>query len=139
MAGRFSPAYRLLRDAVDDRTYGQPQVLELELRSALLWPGYDLRSDTIVLDMLHGELDTLVRLLGMPETTATATVTGTQQGSAVQAIFTYPDAIARVSGSALMPRPVRCSRRVPRHLHRWCARTHLHGGLHRPGTARGRS
>ena len=105
MAGRFSPAYLLLRDAVDDRTYGQLQVLELELRSALLWPGYDLRSDTIVLDMLHGELDTLVRLLGMPETTTTATVTGTQQGSAVQAIFTYPDAIARVSGSALMPVP----------------------------------
>lgn len=46
MAGRFSPAYRLLRDAVDDGTYGRPQALELELRSALLWPGYDLRSDT---------------------------------------------------------------------------------------------
>ena len=105
MAGRFSPAYRLLRDAVDDRTYGQLEALELELRSALLWPGYDLRSDTIVLDMLHGELDTLVQLLGMPETTATAAITRSEQGSAVQAIFSYPDAIARVSGSALMPVP----------------------------------
>jgi predicted dehydrogenase len=105
MAGRFSPAYRLLRDSVDDRTYGRLQALELELRSALLWPGYDLRSDTIVIDMLHGELDTLVRLLGMPESTATATAAGTEQGSAVHAIFTYPDAIARVSGSALMPVP----------------------------------
>jgi predicted dehydrogenase len=105
MAGRFSPAYRLLRDAVEDRTYGRLHVLELELRSTLLWPGYDLRLDTIVLDMLHGDLDTLVRLLGMPETYTTATVAGTEQGSAVQAILTYPDAIARVSGSALMPVP----------------------------------
>jgi hypothetical protein len=55
--------------------------------------------------MLHGELDTLVRLLGMPETYTTATITGTEQGSVAQAIFTYPDAIARVSGSALMPVP----------------------------------
>lgn len=39
----------------------------------------------------------------MPE--STATVTGTEQGSAVQAIFTYPDAIAGVSGSALMHAP----------------------------------
>ena len=105
MAGRFSPAYRLLGDAVDDRTYGRLQTLELELRSALLWPGYDLRLDTIVMDMIHGELDTLVRLLGMPERHTIATVKGAEQGSAVQALFTYPDAIARVSGSALMPVP----------------------------------
>ena len=105
MFGRFSPAYRPLREAVADRTYGRLQALELELRSALLWPGYDLRLDTIVLDMLHGDLDTLVQVLGMPESFTSTAVTGAERGSAVQAAFAYPDAIARVSGSSLMPGP----------------------------------
>jgi predicted dehydrogenase len=105
MFGRFSPAYRPLREAVADRTYGRLQALELEVRSALLWPGYDLRLDTIVLYTLHGDLDTLVQVLGMPESYATTAVTGAEGGSAVQAAFAYPDAIARVSGSSLMPEP----------------------------------
>jgi predicted dehydrogenase len=105
MFGRFSPAYRPLREAVADRTYGRLQALELEVRSALLWPGYDLRLDTIVLYTLHGDLDTLVQVLGMPESFTTTAVTGAERGSAVQAAFAYPDAIARVSGSSLMPGP----------------------------------
>jgi predicted dehydrogenase len=105
MFGRFSPAYRLLREAVADRTYGRLQALELEVRSALLWPGYDLRLDTIVLYTLHGDLDTLVQVLGMPESFTTTAVTGAERGSAVQAALAYPDAIARVSGSSLMPGP----------------------------------
>jgi predicted dehydrogenase len=105
MFGRFSPAYRPLREAVADRTYGRLQALELELRTALLWPGYDLRLNTIVLYTLHGDLDTLVQVLGMPESFTTTAVTGAEGGSAVQAAFTYPDAIARVSGSSLMPEP----------------------------------
>jgi predicted dehydrogenase len=79
--------------------------LELEVRSALLWPGYDLRLDTIVLYTLHGDLDTLVQVLGMPESFTTTAVTGAERGSAVQAALAYPDAIARVSGSSLMPGP----------------------------------
>jgi predicted dehydrogenase len=105
MFGRFSPAYRLLRDAAADLTYGQFQALEIEVRTALLWPGYDLRLDTIVLDMLHGDLDTLVQVLGVPNSFTTSAVTGAERGSTVQAVFAYPDAIARVSGSSLMPQP----------------------------------
>jgi predicted dehydrogenase len=105
MFGRFSPAYRPLREAVADQTYGRLQALELEVRSALLWPGYDLRLDTIVLYTLHGDLDTLVQVLGMPESFTTTAVMGAERGSAVQAAFAYPDAIARVSGSSLMPGP----------------------------------
>jgi predicted dehydrogenase len=105
MFGRFSPAYRPLREAVADRTYGRLQALELEVRSALLWPGYDLKLDTIVLYTLHGDLDTLVQVLGTPESFTTTAVTGAERGSAVQAAFAYPDAIARVSGSSLMPEP----------------------------------
>jgi predicted dehydrogenase len=105
MFGRFSPAYRPLCEAVAGRTYGRLQALELELRSALLWPGYDLRLDAIVLDMLHGDLDTLVQVLGMPESFTSSAVAGAERGSAVQAAFAYPDAIVRVSGSSLMPGP----------------------------------
>jgi predicted dehydrogenase len=105
MFGRFSPTDRLLREAVAEKTYGRLQVLEMEGRTALLWPGYDLRLDTIVLDMLHGNLDTLVQALGVPESFTTSAAAGAERGSTVQAVFTYPDAIARVSGCSLMPQP----------------------------------
>lgn len=105
MFGRFSPTDRLLREAVAEKTYGRLQVLEMEGRTALLWPGYELKLDTIVLDMLHGNLDTLVRVLGVPKSVTTSAVAGAERGSTVQADFTYSDAIARVSGSALMPQP----------------------------------
>lgn len=105
MFSRFSPTDRLLLEAVAEKTYGRLQVLEMEGRTALLWPGYDLKLDTIVLDMLHGNLDTLVRVLGVPESFTTSAITGAERGSAVQAVFTYPDAIARVSGCSLMPQP----------------------------------
>jgi len=55
--------------------------------------------------MLHGNLDTLVRLLGVPQSFTTSAATGAERGSTVQAFFTYPDAIARVSGCSLMPQP----------------------------------
>lgn len=105
MFGRFSPTNRVLREAVAEKTYGRLQVLEMEARTALLWSGYDLRLDTMVLDMLHGNLDTMVQVLGEPESFTTSAATGAERGSAVQAVFAYPDAIVRVSGSALMPHP----------------------------------
>jgi predicted dehydrogenase len=79
--------------------------LELESRADLVWPGYKPRLDTIVLDMLHGDLDTLVQVLGMTESFTSTAVTGAERGSAVQVAFAYPEAIARVSGSSLMPGP----------------------------------
>jgi predicted dehydrogenase len=133
MFGRFSPVNRVLRDVVADQTYGQLQALEMELRTALLWPGYHLRLDTIVLDMLHGNLDTLVQVLGLPESFTTSVVTGAERGSAVQATITYPDAVAWVSGSALMPHPYGSRGGYRRDLHSWGAGTQLRGGLHRPG------
>lgn len=105
MSGRFSPADRVLREAIAEETYGRLQVLEMEVRSALLWPGYDLRLDTIVLDTLHGYLDSLVQMLGVPGSFTSDAVAGVERGSVAQAIFTYPGATARVSGSSLMPQP----------------------------------
>ncbi|HSR85315.1 MAG TPA: Gfo/Idh/MocA family oxidoreductase, partial [Streptosporangiaceae bacterium] len=47
MFSRFSPASQYLRQAVADRRYGPLQVLEIEGRTALLWPGYHLGLDTL--------------------------------------------------------------------------------------------
>jgi predicted dehydrogenase len=105
MFGRFSPPHTVLREAAAGLTYGRLQALEIETRTALLWPGYTLRLDTIVLDMLHSELDTVVQILGIPESFTANAITGAEQGSAVHAVLTYPDAIARLSGSSLMPQP----------------------------------
>jgi predicted dehydrogenase len=105
MYGRFTPSRQPLFAAAADGQYGPLQSLEIESRSALLWPGYELKLDTIVLDMLHGDLDTVVQALGVPESFATAAADGPDRGSAVNIVLTFRDAIARVSGSALMPNP----------------------------------
>ncbi|CAM4439757.1 Gfo/Idh/MocA family oxidoreductase [Nocardia ninae] len=103
MFDRFGPANRLLFDAVHAGTYGRLVALELDMHTALRWPGYDLRLDSIALDVMHGDLDIVTQLLGVPESVSTAGVSGGQRGSAAHAVLTYPAATARVSASALMP------------------------------------
>ncbi len=59
MFDRFSPAHRILFEAAHSGTYGRLLELELELRTPLLWPGYDLGLDSIALDVMHGDLDVM--------------------------------------------------------------------------------
>jgi hypothetical protein len=42
--------------------------LEIEGRTALLWPGYDLSLRTLALDMMDADFDLVTGLLGYPET-----------------------------------------------------------------------
>jgi predicted dehydrogenase len=106
MFSRFTPAHQQLRDAVAARRYGPLQVLEIEGRTALLWPGYDLTLRTLALDMMHADLDLVTGLLGRPATVTAAGVDGAAgRGSAATVLLGYPDALARISSSALMPQP----------------------------------
>ncbi len=106
MFSRFSPASQQLRQAVADQRHGPLTVLEIEGRTALLWPGYDLSLDTLELDMMHADFDLVTGLLGQPET---VNVVGTSsaggRGSAAEVILGYPHAIARCASSSLMPQP----------------------------------
>lgn len=104
MFSRFSPAGQYLRQAVADKRYGRLQVLEIEGRTALLWPGYDLGLDTLALDMMHADFDLAISLLGRPDTVHVAGAGGPGgRGSAAEVILSYPHAIARCSSSSLMP------------------------------------
>jgi len=47
MLSRFSRANQYLSQTVADQRYGHLTVLEIEGRTALLWPGYDLDLDTL--------------------------------------------------------------------------------------------
>lgn len=105
MAGRFDPAGEFLRSAIADHRYGGLRTLEIATRTALLWEGYDLRLDTIVMDLLHGSLDTIVTALGRPESITAVGVNRDGRGSAVDAVLSYPDVIVTCHGSALMPTP----------------------------------
>jgi predicted dehydrogenase len=106
MFSRFSPADQHLRQAVAEQRYGPLQTLEIEGRSALLWPGYDLGLDTLALDMMHADFDLVTRLLGQAGTVqVTATGGPGGRGSAAEVLLTYPQAIARCSSSSLMPKP----------------------------------
>ena len=106
MFSRFSSANQHLRQAVADERYGPLAVLEIEGRTALLWPGYDLGLDTLALDMMHADFDLVTSLLGQP---STVQVTGTGgpggRGSAADVVLGYPHAMARCSSSSLMPQP----------------------------------
>ena len=106
MFSRFGPANRHLRAAVAEHRYGPLRTLEIENRTALLWPGYDLTLATLALDMMHADFDLVTGLLGRPDTVHLAGVDGLDgRGSAAAVVLDYPDAFARLSGSALMPQP----------------------------------
>jgi predicted dehydrogenase len=106
MFSRFNPAHQRLRDAVADQRYGPLKVLEIEGRTALLWPGYDLTLHTLALDMMHADFDLITDLLGRPDTVQVAGTDGPAgRGSAATVLLAYPDALAQVSGSSLMPQP----------------------------------
>jgi predicted dehydrogenase len=106
MFSRFSPANQRLGEAAADRRYGPLKVLEIEGRTALLWPGYDLGLDTLAMDMMHADFDLVTRLLGPPATVQIVGVEGANgRGSAAEAVLSYPDAFARCTSSSLMPRP----------------------------------
>src|SRR5262250_1079728 len=106
MFSRFSPANQHLRQAVADQRHGPLTVLEIEGRTALLWPGYDLGLDTLALDMMHADFDLVTGLLGRP---SSIQVTGTGgpdgRSSAAEVLLGYPEAFARCTSSALMPHP----------------------------------
>jgi predicted dehydrogenase len=106
MFSRFIPAHQWLRDSVADQRYGPLKVLEIEGRTALLWPGYDLTLRTLALDMMHADFDLTTGLLGRPDTVHVAGADGPAgRGSAATVLLAYPDAFARVSSSSLMPQP----------------------------------
>src|SRR5215472_13786093 len=106
MFSRFSPANQHLRQAVADQRHGPLTVLEIEGRTALLWPGYDLGLDTLALDMMHADFDLVTTLLGQPGTMHVAGAAGPGgRGSAAEVILGYPHAFARCTSSSLMPQP----------------------------------
>ena len=106
MFSRFSPANQQLRQAVAGQRYGPLMVLEIEGRTALLWPGYDLGLDTLALDMMHADFDLVTTLLGQPATICVASAAGPGgRGSAAEVLLGYPHAFARCTSSSLMPQP----------------------------------
>ena len=106
MFSRFSPANQRLRQAVAGQRYGPLTVLEIEGRTALLWPGYDLGLDTLALDMMHADFDLVTSLLGQPATICVAGAAGPGgRGSAAEVLLGYPGAFARCTSSSLMPGP----------------------------------
>src|SRR5215471_15662441 len=106
MFSRFSPANQQLRQAVADQRYGPLRVLEIEGRTALLWPGYDLGLDTLAMDMMHADFDLVTSLLGQPSTVHVVGTGGRGGcGSAAEVLLGYPAAFARCTSSSLMPKP----------------------------------
>jgi predicted dehydrogenase len=105
MFGRFDPATEFLHAAVAGGRYGTLKTLAMELRSALLWEGYQIGLDSIAMDVLHSSLDTIVVALGRPESVTAMGVAKGTAASAAEVLLGYPGAIVRCGASALLPKP----------------------------------
>jgi predicted dehydrogenase len=105
MFGRFDPATEFLHTAITQGSYGALKTLSMELRTALLWEGYQLGLDSLAMDVLHSSLDAIVTALGRPESITTIGVAKDDGGSAAEVLLGYPGAIVRCSASALLPKP----------------------------------
>jgi predicted dehydrogenase len=105
MFGRFDPATEFLHTAIAQGSYGTLQTLTMELRTALLWEGYQIGLDSMAMDVLHSGLDTIVAALGRPESVTAVGVAKEAGGSAAEVLLGYPGAVVRYSASALLPKP----------------------------------
>jgi predicted dehydrogenase len=105
MFGRFDPATEVLHAAAAEGRYGPLKTLAIELRSALLWEGYQIGLDSLAMDVLHSSLDTIVTALGRPESMTAMGVAKGTAASAAEVLLGYPGAIVRCSASALLPKP----------------------------------
>jgi predicted dehydrogenase len=105
MFGRFDPATEFLHAAVAEGRYGTLKTLGIELRSALLWEGYQIGLDSIAMDVLHSSLDAVVTALGRPESVTAVGVAKDTAASAAEVLLGYPGAIVRCGASALLPKP----------------------------------
>jgi predicted dehydrogenase len=105
MFGRFDPATEFLHAAIAEGRYGTLKTLAVELRSALLWEGYQIGLDSIAMDVLHSSLDMILVALGRPESVTAMGVAKGTAASAAEVLLGYPGAMVRCSASALLPKP----------------------------------
>jgi predicted dehydrogenase len=105
MFGRFDPATEFLHAAIAQGRYGTLKTLAIELRSALLWEGYQIGLDSLAMDVLHSSLDTIVTALGRPESMTTLGVAKNSGSSAAEVLLGYPAAVVCCGASALLPKP----------------------------------
>jgi predicted dehydrogenase len=105
MFGRFDPATELLHAAIAQGRYGPLKTLAIELRSALLWEGYQIGLDSLAMDVLHSSLDAIVTALGRPESMTAMGVAKGTAASAGEVLLGYPSAMVRCGASALPPKP----------------------------------
>jgi predicted dehydrogenase len=105
MFGRFDPATEFLHTAIAEGRYGTLKTLAIELRTALLWEGYQIGLDSMAMDVLHSSLDTIVTALGHPESMTAMGVAKDTAASAAEVLLGYPTTIVRCGASALLPKP----------------------------------
>jgi predicted dehydrogenase len=105
MFGRFDPATEFLHATIAQGRYGPLKTLTMELRSALLWEGYQIGLDSLAMDVLHSSLDAIVTALGRPELMTAMGVAKDPAAAAGEVLLGYPSALVRCSASALLPKP----------------------------------
>lgn len=104
MFARFNPVNEYIRKAITHGRYGPLRTWETDTRTALLWPGYDLLLDSLAMDAMHTDLDTITTALGRPAGVTARGVQGEHRGSSAHVLLDYPGRVlVRCSASAFMP------------------------------------
>ncbi|MFF1414059.1 Gfo/Idh/MocA family protein [Streptomyces sp. NPDC058289] len=105
MFAGFLPANRILHDAVREGTYGQLKELAYWSAMAPLWPGASLGLKSLPMESMHSDLDCITRALGTPTAVHVTAAERDADAAAIDATFTFDQAIARSSISSLRPMP----------------------------------
>ncbi|GAA0658642.1 Gfo/Idh/MocA family oxidoreductase [Kitasatospora atroaurantiaca] len=134
MFARFSPVNEYVLKAIADRTYGPLRTWEIDTRTALLWPGYDLHLASLAMDAMHTDLDLVAIAVGLPASVTALGVEGERRGSAAHVLLDYPGGpIVRCSASALMPGPYGMGGGARLAFADGVLETHFTGGAEGPG------
>jgi hypothetical protein len=97
----FSLASQHVRQAMSGERYGPLHVLEIDGRTALLWPRYDDGLDTLALDMMHANSSWPLACSASPAPSRSSALAARGSGSATEALLGYPHVIARTQANKL--------------------------------------
>lgn len=99
---KFTPEYQLIREAINKNTYGALKAISIIRNTPPIWGPLGL--DKIILDLMLHDLDLAIWFLGKPSDKQVYGVTGKQGEACVKALLSYPNAVAVIEASSMMPK-----------------------------------
>jgi UDP-N-acetylglucosamine 3-dehydrogenase len=99
---KFYPEYRFIYEAINNNTYGKLKAIHVKRKTAPIWG--ELGFDTIVTNLMLHDIDFITWILGVPGNISSSGSSNNNSESCVNALLSYKDAVAELTGSSMMPK-----------------------------------